>query len=153
MAEKKDSLAKWAILKNLSGKYGLPVDSPGQALAVAFVADEDFNQVGLFRIKKISELLKNVESLDPLGKYADEYSDVTYYNSKGAAEKFGQAVFNLKAGQISDIILSDNGYYIAQIMDNKDSQLGIKYLFVGAKILDQYIGEKSEKSKVFILAN
>jgi len=152
-AEKKNSLAKWIILKNLSRKYGLPVNSSSEALAAAFVADEDFNQVGLSRIKKISELLKNVDDIKLSSKYADEYSDVTYYNSEGVTEKFGRVVFNLNSNQISDIIFSDNGYYIAQIIDNKNGQLGIKYLFVGAKTLDQYISEKLAKIKIFILAN
>lgn len=152
-AEKKNSLARWLILKNLSGKYGLPVNSPGKALAIAFTKDEDFNQIGLSRIKKISQLLKNVDDLKTLSKYADEYGDATYYGSEAAAEKFGQAVFNLNDKQTSDIIFSENGYYIIQTVDNKNGQLGIKYLFVGAKTLDQYVSEKLAKIKIFILAN
>ncbi|MFA6306278.1 MAG: hypothetical protein WCV70_00060 [Patescibacteria group bacterium] len=153
LAGKKNSLAKWVILKNLSGKYSLPINSPSEAFAVAFAADEDFNQVGLSRIKKISELLKNVDNLEQLNKYADEYSEVIYYDGESAAEKFGPAVFNLNSGQISDIIFSGDGYYIAQFIDNENGRLGIKYLFVGAKTLDQYVGEKLAKIKIFILAN
>jgi len=153
LSEKKNNLAKWIILKNLSGKYNLPVNSSREVLALAFVADEDFNQVGLSRIKKISELLKNVDDLEQLSKYADEYSEVVYYDNEEATEKFGQTVFNLNADQISDIIFSGNGYYIAQIVDNKNGQFGIKYLFVGAKTLDQYVGERLAKIKIFILAN
>lgn len=153
LAEKKDILAKWIIYKNLSNKYNLPVDSSGEALAIAFVADKDFNQVGLSRIKKISELLKNVDSLEPLSKYADEYGGVVYYDSEAAIEKFGPAVFNLKINQISDIIFSGNGYYITQIADNKNGQLGVKYLFIGAKTLNQHVNEELAEIKIFILAN
>ena len=153
LAEKKDILAKWVILKNLSKKYNLPVNSSEETLTRVFVADEDFNQVGLSRIKKISQLLKNVDSIDPLGKYADEYSEVIYYNREDAAAKFGQTTFNLNSSQISDIIFSHNGYYIAQIVDEKNGQLGIKYLFIGANTLDQYVNEKLVKIKIFILAN
>ena len=150
-AERKNSFAKWIIIKNLSEKYGLPVNSSSEALA--FVADEDFNQTGLFRIKKISELLKDVDSIEQLSKYADEYSDVIYYNSENAAKKFGQAIFDLDIKQISDIIIRNNGYYIVQIIDNKEGQLGIKYLFVEAETLGQYVNEESSEIKIFILTD
>lgn len=153
LAEKKDILAKWVILKNLSKKYNLPVNSSEETLATVFVADEDFNQVGLSRIKKISELLRNFDNIETLSKYADEYSAVIYYNREDVAAKFGQTTFNLNSSQISDIIFSHNGYYIAQIVDEKNVQLGIKYLFIGANTLDQYINKKLVKIKIFILAN
>ncbi|MFH0956158.1 MAG: hypothetical protein V1801_03045 [Candidatus Falkowbacteria bacterium] len=153
LAEKKNSLAKWLISRNLNRKYDLSVDLSSETLFLAFVADKEFNQVGLSRIKKISELLKNVDSIERLSKYADEYSDVIYYNSEDAIKKFGQTVINLSYGQISNVVLRDSGYYIIQAVDNKNGQLGIKYLFVGAKTLDQYISEKLTKIKIFILAN
>lgn len=152
-ADKKNHLAKLVILKNLSEKYDLPVNSSEEALAMAFVADENYNQIGLSRIKKISQLLKNVNDLEQFKKYADEYSDAVYYNSDEATKKFGQAVFNLSLNQISDIIFANNGYYIIQIVDNNNGQLDIKYLFVGAKTLDQYVNERLAKIKIFILAN
>ena len=154
LAGKKNSLAKWLILKNLRGKYGLPANSPDKALAIAFARDENFNQVGLSRIKKIREFLKNAYSLEQFSKYADEFSEVIYYNDNEAAEKFGPAVFDLNGNQISDIIFRDNGYYIAQIVDHKNGQLGIKYLFVAAvKTLEQYISEATAKVKIFVLTN
>jgi len=152
-AEKKNNLLEWIILKNLTKKYGLPVNSSSQTLALAFSADEDYNQIGLSRIKKISQLLKNVDDIEQLGRYADEYSEVIYYDNESAADKFGQAVLNLNVNQASDIIIGDNGYYIVQAVENKNGQLGIKYLFVAAKTLDQYVGERLSKIKIFILAN
>jgi len=153
LSERKNILIKWVVLKNLTKKYGLPADLSSQSLALAFAADKDYNQVGLSRINKINQLLKNIDDIEQLSKYADEYSDVIYYDSEGAAEKFGTAAFNLNANQISGIIFSNNGYYIAQIIDNKNGRLGIKYLFIAAKTLDQYISEKLTKTKIFILAN
>ncbi|MBI2459816.1 MAG: hypothetical protein HYV53_04725 [Parcubacteria group bacterium] len=147
------NLAKWIILRNLSRKYKMPDNLPDKVLAAAFIKDEDFNQAGLLRIKKISQLLKGADDLELASKYADEASGVIYYNHEEAAEKFGPAIFNLKTNQTSDIIFSDNGYYIAQNVGDKNSQSGLKYLFVRAKTLDQYISEKSAKIKIFILAN
>lgn len=154
LAGGKNSLVKWIILKNLSGKYGLPANSPDKALAIAFTRDEYFNQSGLLRIKKISELLKNTDDLEKLSKYADEYNDLIYYDDESAAEKFGPAILNLNDNQLSDIIFRDNGYYIAQIMARGNGRLGLKYLFVApAKTLDQYLNEKTAKTKIFILTN
>ena len=153
LTEKKHTLAEWIILKNLSRKYGLPVNSPSQVLAIAFAADKDFNQTGSLRIKKINQLLKKADDFEKLSKYADEFSGVVYYDNKSAVEKFGPAIFNLSDNQTSDIIFRDNGYYIAQIIDYKNGQLGIKYLFVRAKTLNQYLNEKIAKIKIFVLAD
>lgn len=152
-AEKVNILAKRIIFKNLSGKYSLLIDSPGEVFALAFVKDEDFNQTGLLRIKKIKELLGGVGDMGQLSKYADEFGDTAYYGREEAIKKFGPAVFNLSANQISDIIFRDNGYYIAQFIDNKNGKLGIKYIFIGAKSLEQYVSEKLAKIKIFILVN
>lgn len=153
LVEKKSSLAGWLILKKLSRKYGLPLNSPDKALGIAFTKDADFNQAGLLRIKKIQELLKNDGNLEELSKYADEFSDIVYYNSESAMRKFGPAIFDLNDNQKSDIIFRDSGYYIAQVVSRTNKQLGIKHLFVGAKTLEQYLKEEIAKIKVFVLVN
>jgi len=152
-SDKKIALTKWIIFKQLSKKYDLSFDPSGDNLIVAFIADVDFNQVGLSRIKKISELLKNTDSMEKLSKYADQYSDVAYYDNESAREKFGKTIFNLNLNQISNIIFGSDGYYILQVVDKSNDRLGIKYLFVGAKTLNQYINERLTKIKIFILAN
>jgi hypothetical protein len=152
-SDKKIALTKWVIFKQLSKKYDLSFDPSGDNLITAFVADTDFNQVGLSRIKKISELLKNTDGIEKLSKYADQYSKVTYYDNESAREKFGKTVLNLDINQISNIIFSADGYYIVQIVDKSDNRLGVKYLFIGAKTLDQYINEILSNIKIFILAN
>lgn len=160
LAENKSNLAKWIILRNLSRKYGLPVppaglpaNLPAKVLAEAFTRDESFNQVGLSRIKKIGQFSKSADNLDSLSKYADETGEEAYYSNEAAAEKFSPAILNLKIGQISDIIITGQGYYIAQKVGDKNGQLGIKYLFVRAKTLDQYIADQSSGIKIFVLAN
>lgn len=154
LAEKKNNLAGRLILKKLSRKYSLPLNSPAKALSLSFTKDEDFNQAGLLRIKKIKELLKNYDDLGELSKYADEFSDVVYYDSESARRKFGPAVFNLNDNQKSDIIFRDNGYYIAQVVGYENGQLAIRYLFVGAnKTLEQYLREEIAGIKVFVLVN
>ncbi|MFA5359646.1 MAG: hypothetical protein WC349_01670 [Patescibacteria group bacterium] len=151
--DKKVALTKWVIFKQLSKKYDLSFDPSGGNLITAFVADADFNQVGLSRIKKISELLKNTDGIEKLSKYADQYSEVTYYDNESAREKFDKTIFNLNLNQISNIIFGSDGYYILQVIDKSNDRLGIKYIFVGAKTLNQYVDERLAKIKIFILAN
>lgn len=153
LAEKKDYLAKWLILRNLERKYGQGIGVSNNDLALKYVLDKDFNQVGLSRINKISELLKGQGGIERFGKYADEYHDGVYYDGKSATEKFGPTILGLAIGRSSNIISQINGYYIVERIDDKNGQLGLKYLFVKAQTIDQYISEKLEKIKVFILAN
>lgn len=152
LAGKKAVLAEWMVFKKLSVKYGLAADSPKEILAQAFAADEDFNQSALPRIKKISELLKNENDIKQLSKYADEYGE-SVYSAAEAERRFGQAIFNLKINEASGAFFGDNGYYIAQVFDNKNGELGIKYLFVRAETFDIYMSEQSAQIKMFILAN
>jgi len=153
MVEKRNNLVLWVILKNLRQKYGLPDNAPREALAIKFIQDEDINQVGLSRIKKISQLLKSGSEMAQLSKYADESSKAVYYSREDAREKFGPAALDLIVGQVSDVIFRDNGYYIIKRIDDKNSQLGLTYLFIGALTLDQYASEKLGRAKIFILAN
>lgn len=151
--EKKNNLVKWLILRNLKQKYGLAINASANDLAWKFIMDKEFNQVGVSRINKISDLLKSSGGPEQFGKYADEYNDGAYYSHEGAVEKFGPVAARLAVGQVSDIILRANGYYIIKRIDDKNGQIGIKYLFVRAQTPDQYINKKLEKAKAFILVN
>ena len=151
--QKKNYLVAWLATRNLKKKYGLPLKASADDLALKFVLDQAFNQVGLSRINKIRELLGNGNQLEQLGKYADEYNDGVYYSDDEAARKFGSAVLQLEIGQVSGIISQANGYYIIKKIDNKNGRMGVKYVFVGARTLGQYLNKKLAEAKVFILAN
>jgi len=153
LAEKKSYLARWAITRALKEKYGLRFDTAEENLAVKFVIDKDFNKIGLSRINKINELLKGGSGIEPFGKYADEYNDGAYYSRSSALEKFGSAALELSAGRISEIIPRIDGYYILERIGGGNGQIGLKYLFINAQKLDQYIAEAIGKTKVFILAD
>lgn len=148
LAGKKDSLLKWAVLKNLREKYG-STDNLETKLAAA----GDLDKVALSRIRKIKELLAGGEAMEQLGRYADEYNDGSYFDNQAAAEKFGQEVLNLAVGQASEIIFRPGGYYLIKRIEDKNGQLGFKYFLVGARTLGQYISDQLKNSKIFILAN
>ncbi|MDO8668030.1 MAG: hypothetical protein Q7K35_02940 [bacterium] len=153
LAEKKNYLSEWVVLRNLRNKYRISTESSDNNLAIRYVLDKDFNQVGLSRINKINELLKGGSEFESLGRYADEYSDGAYYDSASATEKFGSKGLGLVIGQTSQIIPQANGYYLVERIDDKNGQLGLRYLFIEAKTLDQYVHEKLNKTGVFILAD
>jgi|GEM_PF-1656032 len=150
---KRAYLADWLAWRDLSIKYELPVNATREDLAIKYVLDKDFNQIGLSRINKINALLNEGSEFESLGKYADEYNGGTYYDSKSAADKFGSTVSGLANNQVSKIIAQADGYYIIQRIDDKNGQLGLKYIFIKAQTLDQYIQKQLTKAKVFILAN
>jgi hypothetical protein len=152
LGERKNYLAKWDILHKLEQKYAL-VDSTVIDLATKFVLDKDSNSVGLSRIDKINEFLKGQDGIEQLGKYADDYNSGTYYSREDAAVKFGQAVLGLAIGQTSDILARADGYYIIQRIDDREGKIGVKYIFVAANTLEQYVSQKLATTKVFILVN
>lgn len=153
LEQKKNYLAAWLAMRNLKKKYGLPLDATANDLAKKFVLDQDFNRVGLSRINKIRELLGGNNQLEQLGKYADEYNDGVYYSGNEAAQKFGLAILELAVGQISGIISQADGYYIIKKINDNNGRFGAQYVFVGARIWDEYLKNKSSETKVFILAN
>lgn len=155
LVQKKDYLARWVILANLSRKYGIPVqsaDASAANLAVKFVLDKDFNRVGLSRINKISEA-KAQSEISELGKYADEYNNGIYFSADQARGKFGAEILELAIGQTSGIIARADGYYLAERINDKNNQLGLKYLFVRALTLEQHVNKEAKKVAVFILVN
>ena len=153
LAGKKAYLAQWIVRRDLREKYKFFAELAGGDLAIIYILDKDFNQVGLSRINKISESLKSPGGIEPFAKYADEYNDGVYYDSKSATEKFGLTVLKLAIGETSGIIAQADGYYILERLDDRNGELGLKYLFIKAQTLEQYVSKKSGRTKVFILTN
>lgn len=153
LGEKKKYLVEQVILSNLKKKYRLPANAAVADLAVKYVLDEDFNQISFSRINKVNELLKAQAGIEQLAKYADEYNSGVYYDASSAVEKFGPVAMDLAIGQTSNIVPRADGYYIIEKIDDKDGLVGLKYLFIGARTLDQYLNKELGRVQVIILAN
>jgi hypothetical protein len=159
LAGRSQYLVRWLILDNLKRRYALSANAADNEVAAKFVLDKDFNLVGLARINKISSLLKSQGGIEPLAKYADEYNGGFYLSANGMAEKFGLAVLQLAVGQNSDVLARPEGYYIVGRIDNlaapagKEDQFGVRYLFIKAQTLEQYLSEKLRGARAFILAD
>lgn len=145
---KKENLVEWLVRDNLAKKYG-----SADGLEVSFMKDNNYNQSGFSRIKKISELLKKDYTFEQLGKYADEYKSGTYLEKQSAVDKFGSEILNLAPGQTSDIIFGPDGYYIAKRISDGNGQLGYDYLFIKSYSLKQYLNDKLKRAGVFIIAD
>ncbi len=153
LAEKKKDLAEWIAIRSLKRKYNLPLGAVEEELAMKFAFDEEINQVGLSRIKKISRLLAGEADMESLSKYADQYHEAAYYGPSQASDKFGAEILELQVGESSGIIFRGGGYYLAERINDQNNQFGYKYLYVSALTLERYLSEKSAQTKIFILAN
>ncbi|MCP5061289.1 MAG: hypothetical protein GY936_02345 [Ignavibacteriae bacterium] len=81
------------------------------------------------KLKLTQELLARIKSGEDFGKLASEYSDdpgsktkngeLGYFARRQMVQSFDEAAFNLKVGEVSDIIDSRFGYHIIKLLDKK----------------------------------
>ena len=114
--------------------------------------------------KKAEEVLKKAKSGQEFSELAKEYSDDTgsasqggdlgYFTKGQMVQEFEDAAFNLKSGEISDIVETQFGYHIIKVYDKIDEQLPfdevkdeIKTTLTENKYIES-IEEISKKAKV-----
>ena len=82
---------------------------------------------------KAEDILKQIKAGADLGKLAEKYSDDKSNASKGGdlgwvmrgqmVAEFEKATFALKVGQISDVVSTNYGFHIVQVMEKEDAHL------------------------------
>lgn len=82
---------------------------------------------------KIKDLLKRVKAGEDFGKLATQYSEDPGSKNNGGeydfqprgqwVKPFEDAAFSMKVGQISDIVTTDYGYHIIQVMAREDARV------------------------------
>ncbi|MFH1773125.1 MAG: hypothetical protein ABH818_02085 [Patescibacteria group bacterium] len=117
------------------------------------IADEEINQSGLARIRKIDNLLKQGKSFEEVKKYSDDFGSKLYIESDLAKEKFGKLINDLPFEQVSDILIIDSGYYIIKKYTQANGLIYIAYIFIKAKTLDDYINNQLNNLKFINLAD
>jgi len=81
------------------------------------------------KLKLTKELLARIKGGEDFGKLASEYSDdpgsktkngeLGYFARRQMVQSFDEAAFNLKVGEVSDIVESRFGYHIIKLLDKK----------------------------------
>ena len=110
--------------------------------------------------KKAEEVLKKVKSGQEFSELAKEYSDdkgsavqggdLGYFTKGQMVPEFEKAAFNLKVGEVSDIVETQFGYHIIKVYDKVDEQLpfdDVKDQIKNTLTEDKYISSIEEISK------
>lgn len=122
-------------------------------LATAIVRDKNLNARAWSKISEADARLKAGEEPGQF-KAPDGYqaSGLLYYSSSEIVKKFGAGVTGLKAGEISEVIINPEGYYLVKVQEITDDLYGIDYVFVKARTLDEYLSEEFKKVKIINFA-
>lgn len=139
------------LVGNLYKKYKSESISGQDGLNRLVLLDERINQVALARINKIkSEIDKNdFESI--YRKYGDGYGSGEYITRLDASKKFNNSLVDYGGDKLSPILIGQDGYYIVKVVDNRVEPIGIKYVYVKGKTLDNYLEEEAKEIKTIKL--
>jgi len=146
----KISLVKLARKYNIS-LSGREQEEVEKEINMRLAINKEANKVSYSRINKIKELISQPqtggeagESFEKIGeKYGDEQG---YVNGDNEFLQLAEEVRQLESGQISDIIITDRGYYIVNKEDGR-----LKYIFVKSLTFSQYFEEMISGLKVWVL--
>lgn len=154
------TLAKEIILNSLLIKYGInreafEVDNRlMEELSYQIAADEEINQVGLERIKRIKAIIdKDGDFVQTAAKYGDELGQVDITPENEDNFSFTQSIRSMSVGEISDIIITPEGYYIFKCFEKERSRIALSYLFIEAKTINDYIDETAGGLKMWSLVD
>ena len=95
------------------------------------VAPDANDEEKLAARKKIEDIQKKIEAGDDFADLARQYSegpsnvnggDLGYFDRKKMVKPFSDAAFDLKPGQVSDIVETQFGYHLIKVYDKKPSQ-------------------------------
>jgi len=153
-------LAKKIVMDNLINKYrsSIPPSSSQSEiegiLSEKIAADKEVNTVGLERIKKIKNLIdKNGDFVQTANKFGDEQGLLNISLDNQDDYPFSEQVKKLNISEVSDIIITPQGYYIFKCYEKSATVSGLSYVFIKAKSLDEYLDEAAINLKMWSLAN
>jgi len=142
----KTKLAEEIILNKLAKKYNID-SAVREEIDIQLIKDKDINKITFSRINKIFQLVKNGEDFDKIGeKYSDKFGNL---NEHDDYLLFDDKIKDLEKGKISNIIITNKGYYIIK-KNNSDM---ISYIFIKPIILDEYLKDNVNNAQVWVLAD
>jgi len=144
------------IYKNLLKKYGLYTKNKIniEEIKKRVIFDREINSVGINRIVKISQMIKNKNEFTKIaGKYGDEQG-ITNIDCSENSFDCDENIKNLKVGEISKIIYKEDGYYIYHYYDkNYDDKLNLSFVFVKGISFDEYMQKSIMDYKLWSFVN
>jgi hypothetical protein len=148
----KMAVVKRLVLENLANKYRLLFNVEKdfiRQITTQLAFDMDVNIVPINRIKKIKQLIdKQGDFVRVATKYGDELGQITTdYNNSQNLYYFDE-VKNLELGQISETVLTPQGYYIFKCFDKDSASIALSYVFIKSNTLDDYVNEEVKGYKL-----
>ena len=112
------------------------------------------NYAVLAKASKVKQMMEAKANFYQIAKsQGDEFGVGKYYTYNEATVKFGQNIVNLEIGQISIIKHTDSGYYLVQCYGRKENLIGLKYIFIKSRSLDDYVSEMMSRLWIWSLAD
>lgn len=143
-----NKISKTGVNKEVFIKYFIKPKVLKEKIMYQMAYDKKINEYSLMRIEKIYNLFNKGKNFDELKNLSDGSANISYINNDQIIAKFGQSLDNLKIGEISNVIIRQEGYYLVQKYSEDNGAIDIKYIFVKAKSIDDYINEKLKEIKV-----
>lgn len=139
------------ITSNLLKKHQVKSILTAVELDQLAMNDREINQVAWARMNTIQKemLAGGFEAV--YQKFGDGYSAGEYLTRQEAVKKFGNSLINYGGDKLSPILAGEGGLYIVKVVDNKTDTLGVRYVFMEAIGLDEYITEEISRLKIIRL--
>lgn len=110
-----------------------------QITAIPKISEKEENRIK----EELRDIKKRVEDGENFAMFAVLYSegpsasnggDLGYFGRATMDPAFSQAAFNLKPGQVSNVVKSDFGYHIIQMIDRQGEKIRCRHIIMKPKI-------------------
>ncbi|MDD5072033.1 MAG: hypothetical protein PHQ42_04870 [Patescibacteria group bacterium] len=141
-------------LERLLKKYGISfagrqMEEVEEEINARLAADKKLNEISYSRINKIKELVEAPQTGESFEEIGEKYGDGQgYIGQDNEFLRLAEKVRRLESGQISEIIITDRGYYIVKKENER-----LKYIFVKSITLDEYLEKMLSELRVWVLAD
>lgn len=152
--EAKYLIAQQMIVRDLAQKYGIKdVQSDLlDAVRERVPYDNDINQVAINRVYKIKEMInQGSDFVSVANKYGDSQGKLDLTDDNKKNYPFANELEKLNINEVSDIVVTKDGYYIFKVFGKIGSNSALSYVFVRAVSLDEYVSEKIMNYKMWSL--
>ncbi|MCD4762079.1 hypothetical protein K8R32_03925 [bacterium] len=134
-----DLVVKYRLMED---KKTLTREELYQAVSERVIYDSDINSVSIYRIKKIKQMIdKEGDFVRTAARYGDKLGKISITKDNEADLHYAPEVKNLPVDEVSDIIITPEGYYIFRCYGKNEDSVDLSFVFNKAKTLDEYLEE------------